>query len=123
MTDALAFLVPAAGEVRCRDCGRILTDPDSRIRGRGPECWGKSNVPMAGRRTAPAPEQAVLPIPSPRRGPDITTWPWALDPVGVVCGQAECGVVLVAGSGPWTLVVLTGAVAAHVGRCRPRLVP
>lgn len=24
---------------RCRKCGRKLTDPDSRARGFGPECW------------------------------------------------------------------------------------
>lgn len=26
---------------RCQNCGRKLTDPESRQRGYGPECWDK----------------------------------------------------------------------------------
>lgn len=28
-------------EVKCRHCGRKLTDPESRERGYGPKCWAK----------------------------------------------------------------------------------
>lgn len=28
-------------DVKCRRCGRKLTDPESRKRGYGPECWAK----------------------------------------------------------------------------------
>ena len=28
-------------EVKCRHCGRKLTDPESRERGYGPECWAE----------------------------------------------------------------------------------
>lgn len=26
---------------RCRNCGKRLSDPESMIRGYGPECWGE----------------------------------------------------------------------------------
>lgn len=29
---------------RCRCCGRMLTDEDSRLRGEGPDCWGRKQA-------------------------------------------------------------------------------
>ncbi len=26
--------------IKCQKCGKKLTDPESKIRGYGPECWG-----------------------------------------------------------------------------------
>jgi len=27
--------------IKCQNCGKLLTDPESRQRGYGPECWQK----------------------------------------------------------------------------------
>lgn len=49
---------------RCKKCGKKLTDPESRLRGYGPECWeelvARIRVSMAEEEDRPIPGQMNL---------------------------------------------------------------
>jgi len=49
--------------VSCRYCGRSLTDPESRMRGYGPDCAAERGLPHGSSRGNRMDGQEELPIP------------------------------------------------------------
>lgn len=54
------------GAASCRDCGRPLSDPESQLRGQGPDCYRKEHGPPSRRRRA---DQPIAGFPDLARAP------------------------------------------------------